>query len=48
MKINLNSQVQRKMKPCLKENVMLPLLVLNYSFLLRSSFSFYLYFLEVF
>lgn len=36
MKINLNSQVQRKMKAGPKENVMLPLLVLNYSFLLRS------------
>lgn len=36
MKINLNSQVQRKMKAGPKENVTLPLLVLNYSFLLHS------------
>lgn len=30
MKINLNSQVQGKMKTGPKENVMLPLLALNY------------------
>lgn len=36
MKINLNSQVQWKMEATPKENVMLPLLVLNYVFLLHS------------
>lgn len=41
MKINLNSQVQRKIKAGPKKKIMLPLLVLNYSFLYHSFDGFY-------
>lgn len=47
MKINLNSEAQWKMKAGPKENVILPLLTLNYLFLLHSFDRFHPWFLAV-